>query len=124
MPRDFSGGQARPRVPGKDFEYDPLLVALCSHHVDRTADLQAGQAMQRMLLTATSLGLVASLFPQVVEVSETWEELRGLLGGSLHPPRADPPRLRQSRIRGPAQGSARPRARSRVKRRRRDPRRG
>ncbi|GAA2784798.1 Acg family FMN-binding oxidoreductase [Saccharopolyspora taberi] len=83
--RDFSGGQARIRLPGKDFEYDPLLLVLCSHSGTRTADLEAGQALQRMLLTATSLGLVASLISQVTEVGEVREELRRLLGGSLHP---------------------------------------
>ena len=83
--RDFSGGQARIRLPGKDFEYDPLLLVLCSHSGTRTADVEAGQALQRMLLTATSLGLVASLISQAVEVADTREELRRLLGGSLHP---------------------------------------
>ncbi|MFC7343584.1 Acg family FMN-binding oxidoreductase [Saccharopolyspora griseoalba] len=83
--RDFSAGQARQRVPGKDFETDPLMVVVCSYHPGRLADLQAGQALQRMLLTATSLGLVASLISQVVEVDETREELRRLLGGRLQP---------------------------------------
>ena len=83
--RDFSAGQATPRVPGKEFENEPLLVVLCSYHSDRVADLQAGQALQRMLLTATSLGLAASLVSQVVEVDETLRELRGLLGGTLWP---------------------------------------
>ncbi|RCW39633.1 nitroreductase family protein [Halopolyspora algeriensis] len=83
--RDFSGGQARQRVPGKDFEDDPLTVVLCSYDKSRTDDLQAGQALQRMLLTATSLGLTASLMSQVIEVVETRERLRQLLGGRLHP---------------------------------------
>lgn len=83
--RDFSGGKAHSRVPGKDFEDDPLLVVICSYRSGVAADLQAGQAMQRMLLTATSLGLAASLVSQVVEVRDTWEELRRLLGGSLYP---------------------------------------
>lgn len=83
--RDFSGGQASARVPGKDFEDDPLLVVLCSHHDSVMEDLQAGQALQRVLLTATSLGLVASLLSQVVEVAEVRDELRRLLGGTLYP---------------------------------------
>jgi nitroreductase len=83
--RDFSAGQARPRVPGKDFENDPLVVVVCSYHAGRLSDLQAGQAMQRMLLTATSLGLAASLISQVIEVDQTREELRRLLGGRLQP---------------------------------------
>jgi nitroreductase len=83
--RDFSGGQARARVPGKDFEYDPLLVVVCSYFTGRLADLQAGQALQRMLLDATALGLAASLMSQVVEVDETRAALRALVGGDLHP---------------------------------------
>lgn len=83
--RDFSGGQSGSRAPGKDFETDPLLVVVCSHHAVRLEDLQAGQALQRMWLTATSLGLAASLISQVIEVRETKEELRRLLGGTLHP---------------------------------------
>ncbi|MEV0702788.1 nitroreductase [Saccharopolyspora sp. NPDC050389] len=82
--RDFSGGEARARVPGKDFEYEPLLVVVCSHHGSRLADLQAGQAMQRMLLTATAHGLAASLLSEVVEVADTREELQRLLGGTLY----------------------------------------
>ncbi|CAM01725.1 nitroreductase [Saccharopolyspora erythraea NRRL 2338] len=83
--RDFSGGQAQPRTPGKEFEHDPLMVVLCSYEDSRAADLQAGQALQRMLLSATSLGLAASLVSQVVEVEETQHELRELLGGGLRP---------------------------------------
>lgn len=83
--RDFSGGQAPARVPGKDFEYEPLLVVVCSYFPGRLADVQAGQALQRMLLTATSLGLAASLVSQVVEVEQTREELRGLLDSGLRP---------------------------------------
>jgi len=83
--RDFTGGRARPRVPGKDFEDDPLVVVLCSHHSGPLAELQSGQGMQRVLLTATSLGLSASFLSQVVEVPATRRRLRALLGGHLHP---------------------------------------
>jgi nitroreductase len=83
--RDFSGGQAPARVPGKDFEYEPLLVVVCSYQEGRLADLHAGQAMQRMLLTATARGLASSLLSEVVEVADTREELRRLLGGTLYP---------------------------------------
>ncbi|CAM03787.1 nitroreductase family protein [Saccharopolyspora erythraea NRRL 2338] len=83
--RDFSGGQARQRVPGKDFEDEPLLVVLCSYRAGKIADLEAGQALQRMLLTATSLGLSTSLLSQVVEVDQAHAELRRLLGEGLWP---------------------------------------
>ncbi|WP_432705819.1 Acg family FMN-binding oxidoreductase [Amycolatopsis taiwanensis] len=83
--RDFSGGQARARVPGKDFEYEPLLVVVCSHHDSRLDDLYAGQAMQRMWLTATVRGLALSLLSQVVEVTDTRDELSRLLGSTWYP---------------------------------------
>ncbi|WP_425441829.1 Acg family FMN-binding oxidoreductase [Saccharopolyspora shandongensis] len=83
--RDFSGGQSRARVPGKDFEYEPLLVVVCSHHDSRLDDLHAGQAMQRMLLAATARGLASSLLSEVVEVAETRDELRRFLGGEPYP---------------------------------------
>ncbi|SFS77355.1 Acg family FMN-binding oxidoreductase [Saccharopolyspora flava] len=83
--RDFSGGSARERVAGKDFEREPLLAVLCSHHDSRADDLRAGQALQRVLLTACARGLSASLLSQVVEVADTRDELRRTLGGSLHP---------------------------------------
>ncbi|MCA1194977.1 MULTISPECIES: nitroreductase family protein [Saccharopolyspora] len=83
--RDYSGGRDRPRVPGKDFEDDPLMLVLCSYGRGRQADLEAGEALQRLLLTATSLGLAASMLSQVIEVRETRGELRALLGGTLEP---------------------------------------
>jgi hypothetical protein len=83
--RDYSAGQARPRVAGKDFEIDPLIAVVGSFHDHRLARLQAGQAMQRILLTATNLGLSASFLSQVVEVTETRTRLRALIGGGLWP---------------------------------------
>jgi nitroreductase len=83
--RDFGRGQGQSRLEGKDFEDEPLLVVLCSFHSGPLAELQAGQALQRTLLTATSLGLAASFLAQVVEVPRTREELRQLLGGSIFP---------------------------------------
>ncbi|GAA4885892.1 Acg family FMN-binding oxidoreductase [Saccharopolyspora cebuensis] len=83
--RDFAAGASRPRVPGKDFEDDPLIVVVAVGGVDWQADVRAGQAVQRMLLTATGLGLSASFLSQVVEVPETRDALCGLLGGTLRP---------------------------------------
>ncbi|MFE2752304.1 Acg family FMN-binding oxidoreductase [Actinosynnema sp. NPDC059335] len=80
--RDF---QARQRPPGKDYESDPLVVVLCSYYEGPLAELQAGQALQRVLLTATTLGLSASFMSQVIEVRPVREELRRALGGSLEP---------------------------------------
>lgn len=83
--RDFSAGTARPRVPGKDFEPNPLIVTIGSFHDLPLAQLQAGQAMQRVLLTATAEGLSASFLSQVVEVPTVRRQLRGLVGGGLWP---------------------------------------
>jgi nitroreductase len=62
-----------------------LLVVLCSYHEGRLAELQAGQAMQRVLLAATGLGLSTSFLSQPIEVSGTRAELRRAMGGSLVP---------------------------------------
>ncbi len=83
--RDFTAGQARPRVPGKDFEPDPLIAVIGSFHDLPRAHLQAGQALQRVLLTATAAGLSASFLSQVVEVPAMRRQLRDLIGGGLWP---------------------------------------
>jgi hypothetical protein len=81
--RDFSGGLARERVPGKDFELEPLIAVVCSYYEGELAELHAGQAMQRVLLTATTLGLSASFLAQPIEVPACREELRRLLGTGI-----------------------------------------
>jgi nitroreductase len=83
--RDFGGGQARQRRPGQDFEREPLLAVLATHADGEYAQLRAGQAMEAVLLTATSLGLAASFLSQVIEVEVGRHELRRVLGGGLHP---------------------------------------
>lgn len=83
--RDFSGGQAIPRAAGKDFEPSPLIAVVGSFHDLPAARIQAGQAMQRVLLRATASGLSASFLSQVVEVPQTRRELRALIGGGLWP---------------------------------------
>ncbi|MEV6715421.1 nitroreductase [Lentzea sp. NPDC051208] len=80
--RDFQGPE---RHPGKDYESDPLVVVLCSFYDGPLGELQAGQAMQRVLLTATTRGLSASFMSQPVEVRRVREDLRRTLGGMLVP---------------------------------------
>ncbi|MET8764980.1 nitroreductase family protein [Lentzea sp. NPDC004782] len=80
--RDFQGSE---RHLGKDCESDPLVVVLCSHYDSPLGDLQAGQAMQRVLLTATVHGLSASFLSQPIEVPRVREDLRRALGGVLVP---------------------------------------
>lgn len=85
MRRDFSGGQGQYRMAGRDFESDPLVAVIGSFNDLPLAQLQAGQAMQRVLLTATVEGLSASFLSQVVEVAQTRRQLRTLIGGGLWP---------------------------------------
>jgi nitroreductase len=83
--RDFSPTELVERKPGKDYEPDPFVVVLCSFYGGQLAELQSGQAMQRVLLVATTLGLSASFMSQPIEVGTVREELRRTLGGSLEP---------------------------------------
>jgi nitroreductase len=83
--RDFTPATGQVRVPGKDFEPEPLIAVVCSHHDLPSGQVQAGMAMQRVLLTATTLGLVASFVSQPVEVPTQRHQLRELLGGRLWP---------------------------------------
>jgi hypothetical protein len=83
--RDYSAGQARPRVDGKDFEPDPLIAVIGTFHDLPLARVQAGQALQRVLLTATAAGISASLLSQVVEVPAIRTQLRDLIAGGLWP---------------------------------------
>ncbi|MBB5898081.1 nitroreductase family protein [Kutzneria kofuensis] len=78
-------GQARDRLPGKDFEREPLIAVVCSYYEGLLAELHAGQAMQRVLLTATTLGLSASFIAQPIEVPECRKQLRHLLGAGITP---------------------------------------
>lgn len=83
--RDFTGGTARTRVPGRDAEDEPLLAVLIPHVTGPAAEVRAGEAMQRVLLTATVDGLAVSFLSQLVEVPDVREELRRLVG-TAHPP--------------------------------------
>ena len=85
--RDFTGGTGPDRVPGKDFEHEPMIAVLTSHLSGPAAEIGAGQALQRVLLTATAAGLATSFLSQVVEVPQTREQLRRLIGGT-RPPQA------------------------------------
>ncbi|MEU7824761.1 nitroreductase [Catellatospora sp. NPDC049133] len=71
--RDF-GGPSRP--PGRDYETDPFVAVLGAYGDTPFDDLQAGQGLQRVLLTATANGLATSLMSQPVEVPAIREQLR------------------------------------------------
>ncbi|MDG4825341.1 nitroreductase [Asanoa sp. WMMD1127] len=78
LPMRAFGGRTRP--PGRDYEPEPL-VAVLGTATDGPADqVTAGQALQRVLLTATDAGLAVSLFSQPIEVPVARERLRSALG--------------------------------------------
>ncbi|PXY22336.1 Acg family FMN-binding oxidoreductase [Prauserella muralis] len=80
--RDYGWHDDKRRRP---FENAPLVGVLTTHGDTRLDILRAGQAMQRVLLAATSGGLAASFLSQPIEVGTTREELRRLLGPHEHP---------------------------------------
>ena len=64
---------------------EPLIAVIGTFHDQSATHLQAGQAMQRVALTAVTAGLSTTLLSQVVEVPATRGELRDLIGGGLWP---------------------------------------
>jgi hypothetical protein len=83
--RDFTGGTGPTRADGADFEENPLIAILTPHLSGPYADLQAGQALQRVLLTATDAGLACSFLSQLIEVPRTREELRRMISATQSP---------------------------------------
>ncbi|EST39730.1 hypothetical protein N566_00330 [Streptomycetaceae bacterium MP113-05] len=80
--RDFSGGVPVADRGAAAFEEYPQ-VALLSTHGDRPRDwLRAGQAMERVLLVATRLGLASSFVTEVLEWHDTRWPLRDPLSAA------------------------------------------
>ncbi|MEV0217019.1 nitroreductase [Micromonospora sp. NPDC050695] len=75
--RGFGG---RDRAPGRDFEPEPLVGVLGSVGNTAVDQVIAGQALQRLLLTATDAGLSVSMLFQPIEVPTAREQLRLSLG--------------------------------------------
>ena len=71
--RDFGGTPST-----REFEREPLLAVLGATGDLRADDVVAGMALQRVLLTATDLGLATSLFTQPVDTPPTRERLRAV----------------------------------------------
>jgi nitroreductase len=65
-----------PRAPGRDFETEPLVAVLGTTGDTVYDQLVAGQALQRVLLTATEQRLGASMLSQAIEVPAARERLR------------------------------------------------
>jgi len=69
--RDFAPG--RPAPAGYAwFEENPQLVVLSVRREGRLGWLRAGQALQRVLLTATARGIAASPLTQPLETPDAW----------------------------------------------------
>lgn len=72
-------------TPERPFEQDPLVAVLAMPGDTVRDQVRAGQALQRVLLTATTAGLSASFLSQPMEVPYTRSALRQLIGGHEHP---------------------------------------
>jgi nitroreductase len=82
--RDFRGDH---HAGSATFEERPAVVVLTSHLSGRAGEVGAGQALQRVLLTATADGLAVSFLSQLVELPGPRERLRRLVRG-VQPPQA------------------------------------
>jgi nitroreductase len=83
--RDFGNADRRERKDGQDFEQEPLIAVLATHADSAVNQVHAGQAMQRLLLAATVLGMSASFLSQLIEVPSPAAYLRSLTGGYSYP---------------------------------------
>ncbi|GAA2363445.1 Acg family FMN-binding oxidoreductase [Streptomyces cuspidosporus] len=82
--RDFAGGRPVPGRESADFESTPQLALLATPG-DEAADwLRAGQAMERVLLTATREGLAGSFVTQALEWPDLRWPLRDPVSGAGH----------------------------------------
>ena len=85
--RDFTGGAGPEQMPGKDVEDEPLIAVLTAPLAGPDGDVQAGEALQRVLLAATIDGLAVSYLSQLIEVPDARAAVHHLLG-TLRPPHA------------------------------------
>ena len=62
-----------------------MIAVLSPYLAGPAADIRTGQALQRVLRTATVLGLSVSFLSQIVEIATAREELRRLISGTRPP---------------------------------------
>lgn len=74
--RTFDVGEGMVAMHEKLLAGSPLLLVLATDSDDREAWLAAGQALQRVLLSATAFGLSASYLNQPIEIAPLRERLR------------------------------------------------
>src|SRR4029453_4089859 len=75
----------RRRAPGRDYEPEPLVGILGTAGDSPTDQIVAGQALQKVLLTATDAGLATSIISQPIEVPAARDQLRRSLGRAGFP---------------------------------------
>ncbi|APY85436.1 hypothetical protein DCW30_24615 [Streptomyces alfalfae] len=75
--RDFTGAPSAPRLPPLPFERHAQVALLWTARDRRQDWLRAGQALERVLLTATRLGVRTSMLHQAME----WPDLRAATAG-------------------------------------------
>ncbi|GAA1637047.1 Acg family FMN-binding oxidoreductase [Catellatospora bangladeshensis] len=78
LPRRAFGD--RPPVPGMDFDPDPFVVVLGTAGDTAAEQIQAGLALQHVLLTITDAGLAASMLSQPIEVDAERQRLADAFG--------------------------------------------
>jgi hypothetical protein len=83
--RDLAAGTYEPDREATRFEEHPELAVLSTRRDSPTEWVTAGQALQRVLLVATSQGLAASMLTQVIEHVDTRWLVRDPLGGWSEP---------------------------------------
>ncbi|MFI7413492.1 Acg family FMN-binding oxidoreductase [Streptomyces sp. NPDC049627] len=76
--RDFTGGLPAPHLPALRFERHAQVALLWTFHDRREDWLVAGQALERVLLTATRSGVRTSMLHQAME----WPDLRTAMAGA------------------------------------------
>ncbi|MGW4065150.1 Acg family FMN-binding oxidoreductase [Amycolatopsis sp. NPDC004747] len=72
-------------LPPREYEQEPLLGAVLTRDKGPHAEVRAGMAMQRVLLTATAEGLATSFLSQPFETPHTRESLDRLFAGLGQP---------------------------------------
>ncbi|MEV0124490.1 nitroreductase family protein [Streptomyces sp. NPDC050703] len=75
--RDFTGAPSVPRLPPLPFERHAQVALLWTARDRRQDWLRAGQALERVLLTATRRGVRTSMLHQAME----WRDLRAAMAG-------------------------------------------
>ena len=75
----------RRRAPGRDYEPEPLVGILGVPGDWPVDQITAGQALQKVLLTATDAGLATSMISQPIEVPAARDQLRRSLGRTGYP---------------------------------------